>query len=57
MENNGFCQRVIEAEVVRLLSHERKTMKIMIGCGNQAYIYLDRFCPSDPLELTLLQDA
>ena len=33
------------------------TAKIMIGGGDEAYIYLDRLCPSNSLELTLLQDA
>jgi hypothetical protein len=33
------------------------TTEIMIGCGNEAYIYLDRLRPPDPLELTFLQDV
>src|SRR5262249_2343950 len=33
------------------------TTEIMIGRGNEAYIYLDHLRPSDPLELALLQDA
>src|SRR5262245_28630087 len=33
------------------------TKEIMIGRGNEAYIYFDHLRPSDPLELALLQDA
>jgi len=33
------------------------TAEILIGCGNQAYIYIDRLCSSDSLEVTFLQDA
>jgi hypothetical protein len=29
----------------------------MIGRGDQADIYLDRICPSNPLKFTFLQDA
>jgi len=33
------------------------TTEVMIGCGNQTYIYLDRLCSTYPLKLTFLQDA
>src|SRR6266542_2011420 len=33
------------------------TPEIISGCGNQAYIYIDRLCSFDSIELTFLQDA
>jgi hypothetical protein len=33
------------------------TTEVTIGCGDNAYIYLDRLCPSNSLELAFLQDA
>jgi len=31
--------------------------KILIGRGDEAYVYFDRLCPSDSFEFAFLQDA
>src|SRR5262245_20010534 len=33
------------------------TAEIISGCGDKAYIYIDRLCSSDSPEFTFLQDA